>query len=72
MGLSGIAKKTTRTAADRREPDDVRTELTMKRIAAFLLLALLACSVAHAFDTFTIFGGIDALQGAIQDIGDIH
>jgi len=26
----------------------------MKRIAAFLLLALLACSLAHAFDSFTI------------------
>jgi len=32
-----------------------RTELTMKRIAAFfLLLACLACSLAYAFDTFTI------------------
>ena len=32
-----------------------RTELTMKRIAAFfLLLACLVCSLAYAFDTFTI------------------
>jgi outer membrane protein insertion porin family len=55
---AGTPHKTSRTAAiDRREPEDVRTELTMKRYAALFLIAamaLLAWSDAFAFDTFTI------------------
>src|SRR3546814_20741589 len=40
-------------ACARRAPHNVRTEVTMKRIAA-LLLALCAIADAHAFDPFTV------------------